>query len=93
VHPEPPKGGSTMAEEPQLKQVRPIGRDNGLSDELGAGQQERAQEAEATGDGIEEELDKLDEMIDVALELGDDEEEAERRAQEFVDAFEQEGGE
>ena len=43
------------------------------------------------GDEIQDELDKLDEMIDEAL--GEDEKDAERRAQEFVDGFKQKGGE
>ncbi|MFC2173641.1 ubiquitin [Acidobacteriota bacterium] len=42
------------------------------------------------GEEIEDELDKLDELIDEAL--GEDEEEAEKQAQEFVDQFKQEGG-
>ncbi|OGL44545.1 MAG: hypothetical protein A2161_05885 [Candidatus Schekmanbacteria bacterium RBG_13_48_7] len=43
------------------------------------------------GDEIQDELDKLDDMIDEAL--GEDEKDAERRAQEFVDGFKQKGGE
>jgi hypothetical protein len=46
---------------------------------------------ERKGEEIEDELDKLDEIIDEAL--GTDEEEAQRKAQEFVDHFQQEGGE
>ena len=59
--------------------------------ERGEGDQERSEEVQKKGDEIEDELDRLDEMIDEAL--GEDEDEAERRAQEFVDGFKQEGGE
>ena len=67
---------------------RPTERREGEKSE---GDQERAEEVQKKGDEIEDELDRLDEMIDEAL--GEDEDEAERRAQEFVDGFKQEGGE
>ena len=51
---------------------------------------ERAEEVLEKGDEIEEELDRLDEIIEEAL--GDEEDEAERKAQEFVDGFKQDGG-
>jgi hypothetical protein len=43
------------------------------------------------GDQIEEKLDDLDRLLDEALD--ENEESAERRAQEFVDEFKQKGGE
>ena len=52
---------------------------------------ERQEDVARKGDEIEEELDRLDEIIDEAL--GEEEDEAERKAQEFVDGFKQEGGE
>lgn len=48
------------------------------------------QEITEKGEEIEERLDALDEMIEEAL--GEDEENAELRAQEFVDGFKQKGG-
>jgi len=54
-------------------------------------EQERVEEVERQGEELEDRLDELDELIDEAL--GEDEAEAERRAQEFVDGFKQEGGE
>ena len=43
------------------------------------------------GDKLEEDLDKLDEIIDQVL--AETEEDSELRAQRFVDGFKQEGGE
>lgn len=46
---------------------------------------------EEKGEHLEQELEKLDEMIDQVL--AEEEEDAELRAQRFVDGFKQEGGE
>jgi hypothetical protein len=48
------------------------------------------EDLQAAGEKIEQELDRLDKIIEDAL--GEDEADAEKKAQEFVDGFKQKGG-
>ena len=57
----------------------------------GAKQSAQPEDLQEAGDRIEQELDRLDQMIEDAL--GEHEADAEKKAQEFVDGFKQKGGE